>query len=622
MHDRRFHAEPIACQACGPQLSLWGANGAVIAQREEAVSQVCALIRQGGIVAVKGIGGFHLCVDAGSESAVRRLRERKGRPHKPLAVMFPSLDAVRACCEMSLEEEQWLTSAEAPIILLRRLEISTVAELVTPGNPMVGAMLPYAPLQYLLMAGLESPVVATSGNRSEEPIVFEEQDALRRLGDLADAFLVHDRPIARPVDDSVVRVFSSGPEGSGKRCGGEPKTNIVVLRRARGFVPQTIRLREEVWQGRIDTPILAVGGHLKNTVALLTGNQVLMSQHLGDLGTVEADVAFRRAIEDLQRLVGVKPGMVACDLHPDYRSSVFAREVAAALSVPLVSVQHHHAHVAACMAEHNLDGEVLGVAWDGAGYGPDGHLWGGEFLIAGYQGFRRLAHLRPFRLPGGEMAIRDPWRCAFSVLRETYGEKVAVDELPARLSMKGVSNSLAVLLRKGIASPWTTSMGRLFDAVSSLAGLCDETSFEGQAAMALECAAERYVKLFPGNETSYRFTVIRGEDNPAIWVADWRPLIESLIEDMREGCSPERIAYRFHLTLADLIGQIAEQAALPRVVLTGGCFQNVLLLQLARRRLERAGFTAYTHRQVPPNDGGLSLGQAVVAAAHMSNRRS
>jgi len=257
---------------------------------------------------------------------------------------------------------------------------------------------------------------------------------------------------------------------------------------------------------------------------------------------------------------------------------------------------------------------VLGVAWDGGGYGSDGTIWGGEFLIAGYQGFRRLAHLRPFRLLGGETAMREPWRCAFSVLWETYGERGAVEECAARHVVKGKGEALAVLLRKGIASPWTTSMGRLFDAVSSIAGLCDEASFEGQAAMALEFAAERYEKNAPGDETGSLFAITRGEDNPAMWVADWRPLIEMLIKERREGSSPERIAYRFHLALTDLIGQIAEHAALPRVVLTGGCFQNVLLLRLARRRLEQAGFTVYSHRQVPPNDGGLSLGQAVVAA--------
>jgi len=354
---------------------------------------------------------------------------------------------------------------------------------------------------------------------------------------------------------------------------------------------------------------------------LTSGDHVMLSQHLGDLSTLEAYEAFRRAVDDLQRLLDVQPQLVACDLHPDYRSTMFAQEFAERHAVPLVRVQHHHAHVAACMAEHGLDGEVLGVAWDGAGYGPDGHLWGGEFLLAGYSGFRRLAHLRPFRLPGGETAMRDPRRCAFSMLWETYGEKSAVETFAANQRVKGDTDALAVLLRKSIASPLTTSMGRLFDAVSSLAGLCDETSFEGQAAMALEFAAERFEKNSPAAETGYQFALTLGEGNHATWVADWQPLIESLLQDRCEGSSSEMIAYRFHHGLADLIGQIAERAALPRVVLTGGCFQNVLLLRLAHRRLERAGFIVYTHRQVPTNDGGLSLGQAVVAAAHISDRR-
>ncbi|MDP3090497.1 MAG: carbamoyltransferase HypF [Nitrospira sp.] len=604
--NRRFHAEPIACPVCGPRLALWNVRGEEVAREEAVLQQACEIIRTGRILAVKGVGGFQLWVDACSESAVQRLRLRKMRPDKPFAVLFPSISVVQTSCGLSPEEEELLRSPESPIVLLRQNEPSGLARSVSPDNPFVGAMVPYSPLHHLLMTELQGPVVATSGNLSDEPIVIDEQEALVRLAGIADAFLVHDRAIARPVDDSVMRVV-------------EGKT--LILRRARGYVPRSIRVNASLTNGSAMVPILAVGGHLKNTIALTSGDQVMLSQHLGDLSTLEAFEAFRRAVDDLQRLLDVQPQLVACDLHPDYRSTIFAQEFAERHAVPLVRVQHHHAHVASCMAEHGLDGEVLGVAWDGAGYGSDGTIWGGEFLIAGYRGFRRLGHLRPFRLPGGETAMREPWRCAFSVLWETYGEKGAVEECAARQCVKGKTDALLLLLQRGLASPWTTSMGRLFDAVSSIAGLCDEASFEGQAAMALEFAAERYEKNSPGEETGYPFAVTRGEDNGAVWVADWRPLIESLIQERREGSSSERIAYRFHLALADLIGQIAEHAALPRVVLTGGCFQNVLLLRLARRRLERAGFTIYTHRLVPPNDGGLSLGQAVVAAAHFSNRR-
>jgi len=597
--NRRFHAEPIACPACGPRLALWDVQGHEVAREQEALQQACEIIRQGGIVAIKGIGGFQLWVDACSDTAVQRLRLRKTRPDKPFAVLFPSVSAVRESCCVAPEEEVVLLSPGAPIVLLRQRNHSGLAQSVSSNTPFVGAMVPSSPLHHLLMTEWQGPAVATSGNRSDEPIVIDEQEALVRLAGIADAFLVHDRAIARPVDDSVVRVVE-----------GEQ----LILRRARGYVPRSIRVQAPLTNGSAMVPILAVGGHLKNTIALAYGDRVMLSQHLGDLSTLEAFEAFRRAVDDLQRLLAVQPQLVACDLHPDYRSTIFAQEFAERHAVPLVLVQHHHAHVAACMAEHNLDGEVLGVAWDGGGYGSDGTIWGGEFLIAGYPGFRRLAHLRPFRLPGGEAAMRKPWRCAFSVLWETYGERLAVEACAARQSVKGEGDALAVLLHRGIASPWTTSMGRLFDAVSSIAGLCDEASFEGQAAMALEFAAERYEKNSPGDETGSLFAITRGEDNPAMWVADWRPLIELLIKERREGSSPERIAYRFHLALANLIGQIAEQAALPRVVLTGGCFQNVLLLRLARRRLTRAGFTVYSHRQVPPNDGGLSLGQAVVAA--------
>ncbi|TKB73363.1 MAG: carbamoyltransferase HypF [Nitrospira sp.] len=605
--NRRFHAEPIACPVCGPRLALWDVQGHEVARDQEALQQACEIIRRGGVLAVKGVGGFQLWVDARSDAAVQRLRLRKTRPEKPFAVLFPSVSAVRESCRLTPEEEGLLLSPEAPIVLLRQREPSGLARSVSPDNPYVGAMVPCSPLHHLLMTELQGPAVATSGNRSDEPIVIDEQEALVRLAGIADAFLVHDRAITRPVDDSVVRVV----EGE-----------TLILRRARGYVPRSIRVNASLTNGSAMVPILAVGGHLKNTIALTSGDQVMLSQHLGDLSTLEAFEAFRRAVDDLQRLLDVQPQLVACDLHPDYRSTIFAQVFAERHAIPLVRVQHHHAHVAACMAEHNLDGEVLGVVWDGAGYGSDGAIWGGEFLIAGYQGFRRLAHLRPFRLPGGETAMRKPWRSAFSVLWEIYGERRAGEECAARQCVKGETDALLVLLRKGLASPWTTSMGRLFDAVSSLAGLCDEASFEGQAAMALEFAAERYEKTAPGDETGYQFAVTRGEDHQAMWVADWRPLIESLIKERREASSPERIAYRFHLGLADLICRIAEQAALPRVVLTGGCFQNALLLRLVRRRLERVGFIVYSHRLAPPNDGGLSLGQAVVAAHQVENSRS
>ncbi|MBH0200945.1 MAG: carbamoyltransferase HypF [Nitrospira sp.] len=604
--DRRFHAEPIACSKCGPRLCLWDEQGHKVAGGEEALQRATALLEQGLIVAVKGLGGFQLWVDAKSEEAVRRLRGRKRRLEKPFAVLFPSIDAIRDYCLLSPDEEALLCSPQAPIVLARKRRDAALAEAVAPGNPYLGVMVPATPLHHLLMASLQRPMVATSGNRSEEPIVTDEREALVRLNGIADAFLVHDRPIARPVDDSVVLVVDRVPD--------RLKPEVVILRRARGYVPQVIRWCGDSSDGKEQGPVLAVGGHLKNTVALLTGPRVVLSQHLGDLSTLEADRAFRQAVEDLQRLLKVTPRAIACDQHPDYRSTGFARQLAARLSVPLVPVQHHHAHVASCMAEHRLDGEVLGIAWDGAGYGGDGQVWGGEFLVAGYRQFTRFASLKPFRMPGGEAAMRDPSRSAAAVLWELVGEAIVDLEL-SDWNMRGSQRGqLAALLRSGVASPWTTSMGRLFDAVASLTGLCVQASFEGQAAMAVQFAAEQEVKVGGVTVEGYPMDLGPSHSPDMKWMIDWRPMISGVLDDLRRSCSPERIAARFHVSLAAATVRVAQAAGLPRVVLTGGCFQNRLLLALVRKRLETAGFTVYSHALVPPNDGGLSLGQAVVAA--------
>jgi hydrogenase maturation protein HypF len=604
--SRRFHAEPIACPACGPQVALWDEQGREIQRGEEALSHARTLLREGRIVAIKGLGGFQLWVDAGSDEAVRRLRVRKQRPDKPFAVLFPSLEGIRDHCLLSPDEEALLLSPQAPIVLVRQRCESKLAPAVSPGNPFIGALLPTTPLHHLLMQELRQPMVATSGNRSEEPIVTDEREAVRRLGGIADAFLVHDRPIARPVDDSVVRV---GVE-EGRRAGLDA---TMVLRRARGYAPRPIRVRGEA--NRTKETVLALGGHLKNTVALLQQDRVWMSQHLGDLSTLEADHAFRQAVEDLQLLLDVTPTLIACDLHPDYRSSIFARELASRLSVPLVPVQHHHAHVVSCMAEHGLDGPVLGIAWDGAGYGTDGVVWGGEFLIVTLDRFERFAHLRPFRLPGGEAAVKEPTRSAASLLWDLMGEQMPAHRLPSWQVMAMERERLAALLTSNVVSPWTTSMGRLFDAIASLTGLCHHPSFEGQAAMAVEYAAERGQAR--GETGAYSFEVVKADAGENRLMVDWRPMVSEVVRDLQQGVSPERIAARFHRGLAQMIVRIAQVAGLPRVVLTGGCFQNGLLLSLARQGLEKADLTVYRHRLVPPNDGGLSVGQAVVAACQV-----
>lgn len=612
--DRRFHAEPIACLICGPSLCLWDEQGHETTNDEAAFQQAATLLEQGLVVAVKGLGGFQLWVDAKSEDAVRRLRNRKQRVDKPFAVLFPSIDAIRDYCLLSSDEEALLCSPQAPIVLARKRRDAVLADAVAPGNPYLGVMVPTTPLHHLLMASLQRPMVATSGNRSEEPIVIDEHEALARLKGIADALLVHDRPIARPVDDSVVLVVKRMPERHERGEADQRKTDRLILRRARGYVPQAIRWSDNSSAGTAQGPILAVGGHLKNTVALLTGDRVVLSQHLGDLSTVEADQAFRQAIEDLQRLLQIEPQAIACDLHPDYRSTSFARQLAASLTVPLIPVQHHHAHVASCMAEHKLNGEVLGIAWDGAGYGTDGQVWGGEFLVASYLGSSRFAHLRPFRLPGGEAAMRDPSRSAAAVLWELMREEMLGYDFPSWKEPGDRRQQLAILLRSGIASPWTTSLGRLFDAVASLTGLCSQASFEGQAAMAVQFAAEREWEAGGGRAQSYPIDLVRSENSGTKWMVDWRPMISPILDDLGRGHRPELIAAQFHVSLADATVRVAHAAGLPRVVLTGGCFQNRLLLSFVRGRLEEAGFTVYSHSLVPPNDGGLSLGQAVVAA--------
>jgi hydrogenase maturation protein HypF len=604
--NRRFHAESIACPACGPTVSLWGADGQVLAEGEEALNRTCRIIRDGGIAAVKGVGGFHLWVDATSEEAVQLLRARKRRAHKPFAVMFPALETIRTHCALSSDEAERLLSPAAPVVILRRRDRTSLAEGIAPGNRTVGAMLPSAPVHHLLMRELGTPVVATSGNLSDEPIVTDEQEVVGRLAGIADAFLIHDRPIARPMDDSVVRMARSGP---------------LILRRARGLVPRAIRLPESLAR-LVEGPVLAVGGHLKNTVALLDDDRVLLSQHLGDLSTLETERAARQAVDDLQWLLNVKPRAVACDLHPDYRSTRVAEELAEQWNVPLIRVQHHHAHVAACMVEQGATGKVLGVAWDGAGYGTDGSLWGGEFLAATYGDCRRVAHLHPFSLPGGEQAAREPRRASLAVRWETFGAPLGGVGVEQECAWKEQEQLLVAMLAKRSHSPITTSMGRLFDAVASMLDICQVATFEGQAAMALEQEAMKAWASVQTEDNAYSIALNSQGSGSQRWVADWRPMVERITADIKCGTERPLIAYRFHRALAELIGQMAEKVGLRQVVLTGGCFQNALLVDLARERLESSGFVALTHREVPANDGGLALGQAVIAAAQLGQRGS
>jgi len=634
-HSRRFHAQPNACPACGPHLELWeggdmspprnAGRGHVRAlQSNAALLAAAEAIREGKIVAVKGLGGFHLMADARNDKTIQLLRERKQREEKPFALMFPSLESVKAECEVSLLEERLLRSPEAPIVLLRRIHLITptdeksqrmktsksksvgtfhpLANSVAPGNPYLGVMLPYTPLHHLLMAELGFPVVATSGNLSDEPICTDEREALERLGGIADVFLVHNRPIVRHVDDSIVRVMLD---------------RELVLRRARGYAPLPILLESKV-QSPKSKVVLAVGAHLKNAVALSVGNQAFISQHIGDLETEQAHSAFRRVIADFEKLYDAKPQIIAADLHPDYLSTKFANELVALASRPVgktqtgglchvVGVQHHIAHVLSCMAENEMAPPALGVSWDGTGYGLDGTVWGGEFFLVTDESIERIAHLRPFRLPGGDKAVKEPRRTALGLLHELSGEAIFEQKNVASVAAFSAPElaTLKTMLAKKLNSPVTTSMGRLFDAVASLINLRQQIRFEGQAAMDLEFALD-------GVETEERYELSLVTRHPSL-VLDWSPMIEAILADVQQGVSVGIISAKFHNALAEGIVAVAKRTGQNRVVLSGGCFQNRFLTERAVRRLQAEGFRPYWHQRVPPNDGGIALGQVIAA---------
>jgi hydrogenase maturation protein HypF len=638
--DRRFHAQPNACPVCGPYLELWPAVEAPVAgvagrtgfepprplaHDYDAVLAAAHVIRCGQIVAVKGIGGYQLLVDARDEAAVGRLRERKHREEKPFALMFPTLESVKAVCEVSPLEARLLTSPEAPIVLLRRLlhaptdercqrmgngfvgTFHPLAHNLAPDNPNLGVMLPSNPIHHLLLRELGFPVVATSGNLSDEPICITEAEACDRLRDIADVFLVHNRPILRHVDDSVVRVVLD---------------REMVLRRARGYAPLPVSLKSQVSSPKSDV-VLAVGAHLKNTVALAVGDQVFLSQHIGDLETAEAHEAFRRVAADLPRLYEVSPEVLAADLHPDYLSTQFANEIGRAELPPgldarqrvptIVRVQHHIAHVLSCLAENEVALPALGVAWDGTGYGRDGTIWGGEFFRVTGEAVERVAHLRPFRLPGGEAAVKEPRRSAFGLLYEMLGEgALRRMEVAAIRSCSPLElSALGGMLARGLNSPWCSSVGRLFDAVAALIGMRQQTRFEGQAAMELEFALRGVA-----TEEAYAFALTP----PAPIRLDWAPMITAMLADLQESVAPRLISAKFHNALAQAVVAVATQIGETRVVLSGGCFQNRYLTEQTVQRLRRAGFQPYWHQRVPPNDGGIALGQVVAARREASSR--
>lgn len=586
--DRRFHAQPNACDECGPKLTLCDANGTVLCDRNDALVTIADAIRDGSIVAVKGLGGFHLMADARNDDAVRELRRRKQREEKPLAVMFPSVEAVEQVCDLDTIEQRLLTSPESPLVLLKRRG-DTLSPSLASGNPYLGAMLPYTPLHHLLMRELSVPIVATSGNLSDEPICIDNTEALARLNGIADFFLVHDRPIERHVDDSIVRVVA-GRE--------------MVIRRARGFAPLPVTVVEDM------PPTLAVGGHLKNSVAISTGDDVFISQHIGDLETGEALGAFERVIHSLETLYDVAPAAIACDKHPDYASSRWAMRN----SLNAITVQHHYAHVLSCMAENEIAAPCLGIAWDGTGYGDDGTIWGGEFLRIDESGYERIAHFRHFRLPGGDIAAKEPRRSALGLLYAVYGEAIFDSDLPTISAFDPQElGILRSMLWRNVNTPVTSSAGRLFDAVASIIDLRQIAHFEGQAAMELEFAADLDV------DAHYEFELNKGAYGPMI--IDWEPMIRSIIDDYRAAVATGLVAAKFHNTLVEMMVAVAQACGEETVALSGGCFQNKYLLERAIARLRNEAFCVYRHQRVPTNDGGISLGQIAAAARENSKYR-
>jgi hydrogenase maturation protein HypF len=579
--DRRFHAQTTACPACGPRLALLDAGGKEVKAPDPLAEAVAALVT-GRIVAIKGLGGFHLACDARRDDAVANLRRRKYRDDKALAVMVPDLATACYLCKLSAADSELVRSPQRPIVLVKERSRIKVARGVAPGQQLLGLMLPYTPLHHLILRDFGGPVVMTSGNLSDEPIVFTDADAVRRLGGIADLFLTHDRPIRSRCDDSVVRVVS-GVE--------------LPVRRSRGYAPVPIPVRCE-------RPILAVGGDLKSVFALGRDGRAILSHHLGDLAEYDAYRAFADAVADYERLFRFRPEVIAHDLHPDYASTRYARERADAdPAIRLVAVQHHHAHLAACLAENGVDESAIGVTFDGTGYGTDGTIWGGEFLVGDARTVHRAAYLRPAPMPGGDRAAREPWRMALSHLVDA-GE--ATDLLAGGVEPRALDTVRAMIDRR-LNSPLTSSAGRLFDAVAALIGLRTTVNYEGQAAVELEGLAASQAP-----DRAYPFDF----DGRQI---DTRPLIAAVGEDVRIGVSRPVIARWFHSTVVEVIaatcGRLREETGLNVVALSGGVFLNAIVLAESIERLVRDGFRVCRHRQVPPGDGGLCLGQLMVAAA-------
>ena len=596
---RRFHAQPNACQVCGPQLMLLNSEGFAV-HSQDVISTVCELFRAGQIVALKGLGGYHLACDAMNDDAVSRLRKRKYREDKPFAVMMDTIETVKRFCDVHAKEETLLLSSQRPIVLLKKKADCVISHNTAPANQYLGVMLPYTPLHHLILKESGLSLIMTSGNVSDEPIAYKDTETLERLKGIADYFLVHNRDIFTRCDDSVVKVVED---------------KEMIIRRSRGYAPFPIRLQYSFLKS-----ILGCGAFLKNTYCLARGNHAFLSHHIGDLENIETMSSYETAIEHYKRLFSIEPEVIAHDLHPEYLSTKYA--LAQRDDMFKIGVQHHYAHIVSCMAENGIAHKVIGVAFDGLGYGDDGNFWGGEFFIADTAEYERAGHLDYVPMPGGEQAIKEPWRMAVSYLHHTFGDDTSVNimtpilrfseeekHIPDRSKVKVILQ----MLSQHINCPLTSSMGRLFDGVASLLGVRHSVNYEGQAAIRLESIADEY------ETASYPFEINAavGARRCVPFIIQWQPVIKRIVEDIQSMVANPIISARFHNSIVEMVVQaciiIRDGKGLHDVVLSGGVFQNAYLLRRLFRKLSTQGFKVYSHKKVPCNDGGISLGQAVIA---------
>ncbi len=607
--NRRFHAQPNACAECGPRvLLIKSKDKRVTVSDYKAIKDSVRLLKQGNIIAIKGLGGFHLACDATNENAVRRLRSRKYREDKPFAMMVKDINTIKRFCEVSLEEEKLLLSSKRPIVLLKKVQnvkcklqsIKKISDAVAPNNKYLGFMLPYTPLHYLLFQDSLYVLVMTSGNISDEPIAYKNDEAILRLKGVADYFLTHNRDIYIHCDDSVTRIFNN---------------KEIIIRRSRGYVPQPLKVP---FSFKYDT--LACGAHLKNTFCLGKDNEVFLSHHIGDLENLQTFSAFEEGIEHFKKIFKINPEVVAYDLHPEYLSTKYAKDKyrLSLTTHHFIPTQHHHAHIVSCLADNGYFGKVIGVTFDGTGFGDDGNIWGSEFLIADTVGYKRVAHLKYVPMPGGEQSIKEPWRMAVTYLYYVYGE----DFLSLNIDfVKRLNKSkwqiLKRMIEQRINSPLTSSMGRLFDAISSLIGIRDTINYEAQAAIDLEMRIDE-VSNFRFQISNYKYAV-RKKYN--VFIIDPKDIVIGVVEDLKQSIPVGIISFKFHNTIAEIVVDVCRRiymnTHIKEVALSGGVFQNMFLLDRTFNMLNNEGFKVFIHNHVPTNDGGVCLGQAVIANAKL-----